>query len=144
MFLARHLDRHRINKLIVDGRLQLEISLPKWSATFRGQPILTDCRLSLEVVGEGDLLAGARLQKTQNRTHDERVRVLFGKADVAHDRYRELRLLLETPRKRRFEVVFRCYDDAIALRYEVPKQAGNESPWTISEEGTAFALRDTH
>ena len=36
------------------------------------------------------------------------------------------------------EVVFRCYNDAIALRYEVPKQAGMKR-LTVTEEGTSFA-----
>ena len=123
-----------------DGRLQLQVSLPDWSATFRGQPILTGCRLSLEVFGEGDLLAGARLIKTTLRTHDERIRVLFGKSEFARDRYRELRLALETHRKRRIDVVFRCYDDAIALRYEIPKQPGVSGDVTIVGEDTAFTL----
>ena len=35
------------------------------------------------------------------------------------------------------DVVFRCYNDAIAFRYEVPKQAGMKR-LTVTEEGTSF------
>lgn len=130
-----------------DGRLGVQIAMPPagspetphWSATFRGKPILTDCRLSLEVAGEGDLLAGVRVRSERRRSADTRVRVLFGRTDFTRDRYRETRFSLETGRKHRVDVVFRCYDDAIAFRYEVPKQAGMER-LTIADENTAFSL----
>ena len=129
-----------------DGRLAVQIQMPSsgsadtphWSATFRGKAILNDCRLSLNVAEGGDLLAGVQVQEERSRSLDKRVRVLFGKTEVAHDNYHELRFTLENPRHRRVEVVFRCYNDAIALRYEVPKQAGMKR-LTVTEEGTSFA-----
>lgn len=130
-----------------DGRLGVQITLPppgstqapRWSATFRGKPILSDCRLSLEVADAGELLAGVRVRSEQSRFADERVRVLFGKAAVARDHYQETRLSLENQQHRRVDVVFRCYDDAIAFRYEIPNQQGKERV-TVTEEGTSFAL----
>ena len=128
-----------------DGRISLEVllpppgsdALPQWSAIFRGKPLLSDCRLSLEVAGEGDLLAGVRVRSEHRRSADTRVRVLFGKTDIARDHYNEMHLSLETSRKQRVDVVFRCCDDAIAFRYEIPKQAGLKR-LTITEEGTSF------
>ncbi len=124
-----------------DGRLRVNVAVAtlRWSATFRGKPLFTDARLSLEVAGEGDLLVSARQRQAEQRTTNEQVKILFGKADKARNHYRELRLSLETPHKRRFDVVFRCYDDAIALRYEIPK-SGNKEPLTIADEGTSFTL----
>lgn len=124
-----------------DGRLRVELvpTTFHWSATFRGKPLLIDAKLSLEVVGEGDLLVGAHQLKAQQRTANEQVKVLFGKADTARNHYHELRLSLETLRARRFDVVFRCFNDAIALRYEIPATASKE-PLTIADEGTSFTL----
>ena len=124
-----------------NGRLRVQVSAAtlRWSATFRGKPLLTDARLSLEIAGEGDLLAGARLQAVRQRTLNERVKVLFGKCDSARNRYRELRLSLESSRQRRFDVVFRCYDDAVAVRYEIPKNTREET-LTVADEGTSFTL----
>lgn len=132
-----------------DGRLGVQMHLPppgstetpRWSATFRGKTILTDCRLSLEVAGAGDLLAGVRVRSQHSRTADEPVRILFGKADMARDRYQETRWSLENRQHRPLEVVFRCYDNVIAFRYEVLQPSGNE-PLTVTEEGTSFALAD--
>src|SRR5215471_1495235 len=108
-----------------DGRIGVQLTLPtpgsaetpRWSAAFRGKAILHDCRLSLEAQGEGDLLAGVRARSERRRSADSRVKVLFGRAAAARDRYREARFTLENPQHRRIEVVFRCYDDAIAFRY---------------------------
>jgi alpha-glucosidase len=128
-----------------DGRLSVQIQMPPpgsaetphWAATFRAKPLLSDCRLSLEVAGAGDLLAGVQVKSEHRRSHDQPVRVLFGKTEIAHDRYREARFSLENPQHRRLDVVFRCYNDAVAVRYEVPRQAGLER-LTVTEEGTSF------
>src|SRR5205823_2421251 len=101
-----------------DGRLVVEIAMPlsgshetpRWSASFRGKLLLSECRLSLDVAGEGDLLAGVVVQSERRRSADRRMRVLFGKADYARDHYRETRFSLENPHHRHIEVVFRCYD----------------------------------
>jgi alpha-glucosidase len=130
-----------------DGRLAVQIQMPppgaadtpRWTASFRGKTILSDCRLSLQAADAGELLAGVRVQNQRNRSADERVQVLFGKTATARDRYHETRLSLENRQRGRVEVVFRCYDDAIAFRYEVPEQAGKQR-LTVTEEGTSFAL----
>ena len=129
-----------------DGRIALQIWLPKagtsdvpiWSATFRGKPILNNCRLSLEAVGEGELLAGVRSIAEHHTSKHEKILVLFGKSEYADNRYHEVRFVLENPKRRMVAVVFRCYNDAIAVRYEVPKQTGFDHV-TVSEEGTSFA-----
>ena len=130
-----------------DGRLVVQIQMPtsgspetpRWSATFRGKTILSDCRLSLEVAGAGELLAGVRVQNQRSRSVDERLPVLFGKAAVARDRCEETRFSLENRRHQSLVVVFRCYDDAVAFRYEVPK-GGDRERLTVMEEGSSFAL----
>lgn len=130
-----------------DGRITVRVELPApgstvtpcWSATFRGKPLLSVCRLSLSLADKGDVLAGARLASESTSSSNRQVRVLFGKADHARDRYRERRFSMESPKGRRVEVIFRCYDDAIAFRYLLPKQAGAEEA-TVAEEGTSYTL----
>jgi alpha-glucosidase len=112
---------------------------PRWSASFGGKQILSDCGLGLQTTDERDLMSGVGLLRARSRSVDERVHVLFGKSDNAHDRFHETRFLLETSKHRHMEVVFRCYDDAIALRYELPKSSASRSV-TITDETTFFGV----
>lgn len=130
-----------------DGAIQVSLRMPepgsderpRWSAAFRGKPILTDCGLGLEAADAGDLMAGARVAEERSREVNERIPVLFGKSSHTEDRFHERRFTLETPRHRRADVVFRCYNDAIALRYELPA-GGAASSVTITNESTSFRL----
>jgi alpha-glucosidase len=130
-----------------DGRIQVWIQMPaagsaerpQWSASFRAKPILTACALGLETADAGDLMIGARVLLEQAGSVDQRVSVPFGKSDHANDRFHEVRYALETARHSRVDVVFRCYDDAVALRYELPLQP-HASSVTITNETTSFPL----
>lgn len=130
-----------------DGRIRVSIQMPgpgsaerpRWSASFRGKPLLTGCGLGLQPADAGDLMAGARVLQEHRRAVDERVPVLFGKSAQANDRFREVRYTLETPQHRRADVIFRCYDDAVALRYELPGGDPGASV-TITNEITSFRL----
>jgi alpha-glucosidase len=110
---------------------------PRWSASFREKQILKECRLGLEMAGAGELMDGARIVSEKSRTVDERVPVLFGKSASARDHFNERRYTFENPNKHRVEVVFRCYNDAVAVRYELPAD-GREAPVTITDETTSF------
>jgi alpha-glucosidase len=130
-----------------DSRIQTSIQMPapgsverpRWSVTFLGRPILTHCGLGLQTADAGDLMVGVRVLQQRSRSVDKRVPVLFGRSDHADDRFREIRYTLETPQHRRTDVVFRCYDDAIALRYELPANETATSV-TITNEATSFRL----
>jgi alpha-glucosidase len=87
-------------------------------------------------------MAGARALRVRNRSTNRRIPVLFGKADHADDRYGEIRFELETSAHRRVAVVFRCYNDAIALRYELP-EGPNRVAVTITDESTSFRVVGT-
>jgi alpha-glucosidase len=65
--------------------------------------------------------------------------VPFGRFDHARDRFQEIRFTLENSDRWRVDVVFRCYDDAIALRYELPARAQSRVV-TIIDETTSFRV----
>jgi alpha-glucosidase len=129
-----------------DGRIQVSIYVPakdstgrpRWSAKFRGKPLFTDCRLGLQTLDAGDVVAGLRLLHERDRSVDQTIRVLFGKTDQAQDRFRETRFELETEEHRRVDLVFRCYNDCVALRYELPGEMGR--PIVITNETTSFVV----
>jgi alpha-glucosidase len=112
---------------------------PHWSATYRGKELLTGCGLGLQTLDGGELMAGAKVVQERRRTVDERVPVLFGKSDHANDRFAEVRYALESAQHRRVDVVFRCYNDAVALRYELAATP-QASSVTVSNETTSFGV----
>lgn len=130
-----------------DGRLRVSLVMPTpgsmehpyWSATFRGNPILAKCRLGLQTAEAGDLLAGAHVLESSTRSVDESVPMPFGKFNQARNRFHQIRYTLEAPQHHRVVVVFRCFDDAVALRYELPAD-GKTASMTVTNEATSFAL----
>jgi alpha-glucosidase len=130
-----------------DNRLHVSIQMPApgaseqpfWSCTFQGKEIVTNCFLGLQTPDDGELLAGVRVVRERNRSIHQRIRVLFGKADHADDNFHESRFTLETPRHRRFDVTFRCYNDAVAFRYELPEDTQRHTV-TIMDETTSFRV----
>jgi len=128
-----------------DGRIRVSIQMPSpgsderpfWSATFREKTILTNCWLGLKIAESGELMAGARVLSERRSVSNRRVPVPFGKAAHAMDRFHELRFTLESRQGRQVNVVFRCYDDAIALRYELGGY-GKDHSIRITDETTSF------
>jgi alpha-glucosidase len=131
-----------------DGRIQVSIRLPAanspetphWSVSFRGKPILADCRLGLQTKDAGDWIAGAKLVREDHRSVDQRIKVLFGKSDHAQDWFHESRLQLGTREGRRVDLVFRCYNDAVAIRYELSADTKDRSV-VITDETTSFGVQ---
>jgi alpha-glucosidase len=112
---------------------------PRWSASFRGREILRGCQLGLQTTDAKELMAGVKVARERKRSANEKVRVPFGRSEYARDRFHEVRFTLETPERRRTDVVFRCYDDAIALRYELPADEKNRSV-TVTDETSSFRV----
>ena len=78
-------------------------------------------------MGEGDLMTGVQIREARRRASDEKIRVLFGKAEFARNRYREIRFCS----KRRAIAKRKSFSVATTMPspsgYEVPKQPGMES-----------------
>lgn len=106
---------------------------------FGGTPLVENGGLGLETTEDGELLAGARLAGERRRSVNDTIAVAFGKSTQATDRFNEIRWGLESAKGVPVEVVFRCYDDAVALRYELPG-AGVANSVTVVNESTSFGL----
>jgi alpha-glucosidase len=145
LFLARADDRVLVSP---DKRIRVAIELPApgttnrpvWSAWFQEKPILTGCRLGIRTMDGGELLSGVKIVKERKRSVDHSIPVLFGKADHAADVFHESRFTFESPEHRRLDVIFRCYNDAVAFRYELPKD-GSATTVSVTDETTSFQLQ---
>lgn len=127
------------------GVLQLDVGLDEGRASWQlrrfGEPVFAPSRLGFLLREGGKLERHLELSTQQVREHDSTWEQPWGESRFVRDRHAELRVgLRETiGPKRRFDVVFRVFDDGIGFRYEVPEQAG-ASTWTIEDELTEFDL----
>jgi alpha-glucosidase len=130
-----------------DGRIELEVSWPtvgsgsrpRWSARFQGRTLITEAELGLLLKEQGDVLAGNRPVSEVRRTYREQVGMPFGKASHAQDHFNEWTVTLKPVSGVSAEVVFRCYQDAVAFRYRLKRLIPDKAPLVVSDEVTTFA-----
>ncbi|WP_296818582.1 glycoside hydrolase family 97 protein [Brevundimonas sp.] len=124
-----------------DGRVFYEVSRA-------GRRIISPSRLGFLLVDAPKLERGLEIAGTTTRTHSEVWEQPWGENRFVDNSFSELRvqLLERGPLARRFDVVFRVYDDGLGFRYEVPRQdelqtvriAQELTEFAIAEEGTAW------
>ncbi len=129
-----------------DGRLKVELDLNgegrlAYRISRKGQPLVSDSRLGLIFADDRQFLRNLKLDGQAARSFDETWEQPWGERRFVRNRYNELRAsLVESDRDhRRFDVVFRVYDDGVGFRYEVPKQPALEQV-RIQQELTEFVI----
>lgn len=86
----------------------------------------------------GSIGAGARLIDSKHASANAVYPIVAGKAASATDRYHQVELAFDAaPKALRFSVLARAYDDGVALRYAVPRQAGVQQ-FKVMSEATQF------
>jgi len=108
--------------------LKVVLSVDEGRAAYRverfGQPLIADSRLGFLLRGAEKLERNLELAAQSSRSVDETWEQPWGESRLVHNHFNELRVTLveQAPRERRFDVVFRVYDDGFGFRYEVPEQ----------------------
>lgn len=110
--------------------------VPRWELSFRGERRLEGCQLDLVTHDRGHVLAGASLVQASRHQVDTIIPWPFGRADHVRDRHQELRLRFVPKSGPAVEVIFRCHDDAVSVRYRLEGQGHA----VIDEERTSFGL----
>jgi len=121
------------------------VGRPTYSVLYRGQPLLIDCRLGLELQNAPPLDRGLRITGTSRASSDSSWRPVYGERSVVRDRYEELSVDLEDDQQppRRLRLVFRAYDEGIAFCYTIPEQPGLRE-LVIAAEHSEFRFTDNH
>jgi len=129
-----------------DGALKVELDLNgegrlAYRISRKGQPLVSDSRLGFIFADDRQFLRNLKLHAQAARSFDETWEQPWGERRFIRNHYNELRAtLVESDRDhRRFDVVFRVYDDGIGFRYEVPKQPALEQV-RIQQELTEFVI----
>lgn len=122
----------------------------KGEAAFRvsrkGALILDTSRVGHFVFrGQPDLGEGLVVDQVLNRSFSEKWAMPWGEQDSVTNSFHELTLQLreEQPPGRRFDLVFRLFDDGFGLRYVFPEQEALDEV-VIQDELTTFQLTADH
>ena len=123
---------------------ELQGTVPTYSVTYQGKPIILPSRLGYDLDKKADLLDGFTLLNEERSTFDETWTPVWGENREIRNHYNELLVCLaQTAEDHYMNVRFRVYDDGFGLRYEFP-QKGKLNYFVVSEERTEFAMTGDH
>lgn len=133
------------NKVIVELKEKLE-PYPSgtrlyYSVRVDGKPLLLDSPFGLEFQDMPPLASHLNIVDTKTRSIDRTWTRVWGKRKVVRDHCNELTLMLQEtqPPKRKIHLLFRAYNDGVAMRYYIPEQQAIQS-FHISSERTHFCF----
>ena len=123
---------------------ELQGTVPTYSVTYQGKPIILPSRLGYDLDKKADLLDGFTLLNEERSTFDETWTPVWGENREIRNHYNELLVCLAQKAEDRYmNVRFRVYDDGFGLRYEFP-QKGKLNYFVVSDERTEFAMTGDH
>ncbi|WNJ20173.1 glycoside hydrolase family 97 protein [Pontibacter sp. G13] len=132
------------------GNLKLEVFLtdagqPAYTLAKGSEVILDTSTLGFEFLGAEPLGTDLVSTGSAKESVDETWDMPWGEQAKVRNHFEQLRVSFQEQKapKRKFDVVFKVYDDGLGFRYEFPKQAGFETA-EITEERTQFNLTGDH
>lgn len=131
-----------------DARIAVEVTTDNegrasYAVSRDGRPVVAPSRLGMMFTDTRKFERNLAIVDQHTRRHDERWELPWGERRHMRDHHNELRVTLAETNgpKRRFDVVFRVFDDGVGFRYDIPRQPGLER-LLIAEELTEFDLAD--
>ncbi len=120
-------------------RFELHDGRPTYCVLRDGDSLIGRSALGFEL-SDGLLADDFRVTKIRHRSYDDSWVQLWGEDSLVRNRCNEMTVALEqrSENRRRLEIVFRAYDDGVALRYRFPEQQPDSV--VILDELTEFAL----
>ncbi len=126
-----------------DGRIAVQLTAAgplNYAVSVDGRRILNDSRLGLKFRDGVELGRDVEVVKAIRSSTDKTWEDPFGKRRQVRDHYNELRLaLVEKSSGKKFEVIFRAFNDGIGFRYTLPSQLAMEL-FVLEQEQTEFAF----
>ncbi len=113
-----------------------------FSVAYAGRPLLLDSPFSLDFKGQPSFAGGLTIADVQHRSADDTWQRVWGKRASVRNHFNEMTLTLaETADPhRRVDLVFRAYDDGVAVRYVLPASWG---AFSLTRENLAFSFPGT-
>lgn len=129
-----------------DGRIEVTLDLNgegrlAYRVSRDGAPVIGDSRLGFIFRNGRQLLRNLQLDGQTRRSVDDTWEQPWGERRFVRNHYNELRATFveKDGDHRRFDMVFRVFDDGVGFRYEVPRQPALQEA-QIVQELTEFAV----
>jgi alpha-glucosidase len=128
--------RNKVGVATYQGRLYYILSRD-------GRSVLMPSMLGFQFKGAKPIRDSLRITGQARKSHDETWTQPWGEVARVRDHHNELRISVveSTAPGRKFDVVFRAFNDGIGFRYEVPAQPALGA-FVITDELTEFNLAD--
>ena len=110
-----------------------------YTIAYKGELILTDSPLGLDFKGVPALDRDFEIAGTKRDSHDVTWQNPFGTKRDVRDHFNEVTVSLreQSALHRKLDIIFRAYDEGVALRYVLPKQETIDR-FVLSSENTGF------
>ncbi len=140
-----------------DAKIQIQIMIKEklepypqgnrlyFSVSFKGRDILLDSPLGLDFKDMPPLGRDFVIKGEKRRSLHQAWETLIGKNKNVLDEYNELQLQIEENggMRRRLDLLFRAYNDGVALRYYLPEQPAFKD-FLLTSERTEFHFAGNH
>jgi alpha-glucosidase len=129
-------------KIYVQVDLDLVEGIPFYSVSKNGKRIIEQSKLGFEIVGEyPDLSSNLQIINTKANSFNETWEQVWGEDRFVENNYNELIVTFQEKDnlQRKFNVVFRVFNDGFGFRYEFPEQE-NLDYFIITDEKTEFKI----
>ncbi|WP_421891917.1 glycoside hydrolase family 97 protein [Marinoscillum sp.] len=119
---------------------------PAYAVSYKGQNQIDTSFLGFVFQDQPALKENLKVTSGVTSSFNESWEMPWGEQRQVENRYNELKLSLEetSAPHRKFDVVFRAFNDGVGFRYEFPKQPAMERETIILEERSEFNLTGDH
>ncbi|MCV9386535.1 glycoside hydrolase family 97 protein [Reichenbachiella ulvae] len=131
------------NQLTTITFFQNEDGSPAYYASYKNKSVVDSSDLGFILDQEKAFDKGLKVVSTNLSSFDETWEQPWGEQREIRNNYNELTINLENPEGLKLNVIFRAFDDGVALRYEFPQQDGL-SEFQVLDELTTFNMSDDH
>jgi alpha-glucosidase len=126
----------RVRILIEDGK-------PFYAVSYQGEEVIRPSALGMVFQGADTLSKELELLAVETSTKDETWEQAWGASQFVRDHHSEIILHMQQQNGRKWDLIFRAFDDGIGFRYLLPEQEGLDD-FVIMDELTEFTLAGNH
>ncbi len=124
---------------------ELKDGAPTYSVDYKGQSVISTSKLALELEGLAPISGNFEIVDSEKDSHRGSWAPVAGSMSEYPDNYNELEVTLREKGSsgRTLILTFRAYNEGVAFRYNLPKQAGLDS-YVLSAEKSEFKFNGDH